>query len=123
VVRGGGAAHAARAGGELTLLPDGSARRGAAAVHGPAWDWVQRAAPPLDVEGATLSTFLEWARRETGLTWRIVGPPPHPDPAAIVLHGSLAGLTPEEAIAVVLPGAGFRHRRVGGELWLEPATE
>lgn len=114
---------AARAGSELTVLGDGRARRAAAPAHGATWEWVQRTAPPLAIDGATLATFLEWTARETGLEWRLAGAPPGAAPGEIVLHGSIAGLTPEEALAVVLPGAGFRHRRVGGELWLEPRVE
>ncbi len=122
-VRAGDAVHEARAGSELTLRADGTTRRAAASAHGPAWAWVQRTAPPLELDGASLATFLAWAGRETGLRWRFVGAHPHAAPEDIVLHGSIEGLTPEEALAVVLPGAGFRHRLVGDELWLEASGD
>jgi hypothetical protein len=119
LVRAGAAVHEARAGGELLLSADGTTRRAAMPGHGPDWAWVEQTAPPLELDGASLATFLAWAGRETGLRWRFVGPHPHAAPEDVVLHGSIEGLTPEEALAVVLPGAGLRHRRVGGELWLE----
>ena len=40
----------------------------------------------------------------------------------MILHGSIAGLTAEEALSVVLPGSGYRYRIVEGEIWLEKAA-
>jgi hypothetical protein len=39
----------------------------------------------------------------------------------MVLHGSITGLTPEEALSVVLPGCRLRHRVAGGTFHVEPA--
>jgi hypothetical protein len=114
-----GTVHQALAGSELVVQANGSFQRAAVPVFGPGWDWVQRAAPALAIEGASLADFLAWVSRETGLRWRLAGPGAGRPPEEIVLHGSIEGLTAEEALAVVLPGCGYRHRRVGGELWLE----
>ncbi len=119
-----GGAHQARAGGELLLREDGSFRRAEIPRYGPGWDWVQRAAPALDIEGATLRDFLDWVSRETGLRWRLAEPPrAGRRPEEIVLHGSIQGLTAEQALAVVLPGCGYRHRLAGDRLWLENVTQ
>jgi hypothetical protein len=118
-----GKSYEARAGGEVTVHADGRATRGAASIQGPSWDWVQRTAPPLEVEGETLATFLDWVSRETGLPWRFAEPGLARSAQDVVLHGTIAGLTPEEALSVVLPGCGLRHRRIEGALLLEPATE
>ncbi|MEA2564218.1 MAG: transrane sensor [Acidobacteriota bacterium] len=119
-----GEVHQARAGGELVLAQDGSFRRAGIQVHGPAWDWVQRAAPPFEIEGASLADFLGWVSRETGLPWRLAGPREYRRerlPEEVILHGSIEGLTAEDALSVVLPASGYRHRRVGGQLLIERA--
>ncbi len=113
----------AGAGAELVLHPDGSVQRAEVPVYGPGWDWVQRTGPALAIEGASLTDFLAWVSRETGLRWRLAEPHPDPAPELVILHGSIEGLTAEEALSVVLPGCGYRHRRVGGELWLERGPE
>jgi hypothetical protein len=80
------------------------------------WAWAARMAPELVIEGRTLASFLDQATRELGLRWRMVEPDPERPAAAIVLHGSVAGLTPEEAIDVVLTGSGLASERRDGEL-------
>lgn len=116
-----GRSHEARAGDELTIASSGEARHAAAPVEGPVWDWVQRTAPPLAIEGATLTAFLDWVSRETGLPWRFSDPAVERASRGIVLHGTIEGLTPEEALSVVLPGCGLRHRRGEQALLLEAA--
>ena len=110
----------AGAGSELLVHEDGSSRRADVPVYGPGWDWVQRTAPPFTIENANLADFLDWASRETGLRWRLADS--QDDPEQVILHGSIEGLTAEEALSVVLPGCGYRHRLVGGEIRLEKAV-
>jgi hypothetical protein len=116
-----GGAHTAGAGTALTVQPDGAVRRASAAPHGPAWDWVQRTAPPLDIEGATLTAFLDWTSREIGLPWLGAAGAGRQPADEVVLHGSIAGLTPTEALTVVLPSCGLRHRQTDRALVLELA--
>lgn len=116
-----GTEHQADAGGELVLHANGSLQRAEVATYGAGWDWVQRAAPALAIEGASLADFLRWVSRETGLRWRLAERRPGQSPEDIILHGSIEGLTAEEALDVVLPGCGYRHRRSGDQLWLESA--
>jgi hypothetical protein len=106
-------------GAELILEADGGFQSAVIPVYGADWDWVQRAAPALAIEGASLADFLAWVSRETGLRWRLAEPGAGKPPEEVILHGSIEGLTAEESLAVVLPSCGYRHRRVGGELWLE----
>jgi hypothetical protein len=122
LVAHGGQEHQAQTGGELVLHSNGSLQRAEVALYGPGWDWVQHAAPALAIEGASLADFLRWVSRETGLQWRLAEPRAGKAPEDIILHGSIAGLTAEEALAVVLPGCGYRHRRSGDQLWLESAN-
>lgn len=110
----------AEAGSELLLHADGSSESTEVPVYGPGWDWVQRTAPPFIIENANLDQFLRWVSRETGLRYRLADP--RDDPERVILHGSITGLTAEEALSVVLPGSGYRHRIVEGEIWLEKAA-
>lgn len=114
-----GKVHEAGAGSELLVHADGSSRNADVPVYGPDWDWVQHTAPPFTIENASLADFLHWVSRETGLRWRLAEP--NDDPEKVILHGSIEGLTAEEALSVVLPGCGYRHRLMGGEIRLEKA--
>jgi FecR protein len=110
VVRHAGSTHEARAGQELLLRANGTVVQSPSAVYGSSWEWTQRAAPAIDIEGLPLATFLAWVARETSLPWRYADAELDAATRGIVLHGSIAGLTPEEALSVVLPGCALRHR-------------
>jgi ferric-dicitrate binding protein FerR (iron transport regulator) len=113
-----GQAWDAPAGQELTLGADGRLRRGAVAFHGDAWSWVQEIAPPFELEGRSLGEFLGWVSRETG--WHVRWREPGRAAAAgsTILHGSIEGLPPEQALAAVLPTCGLAHRLEGGTVSL-----
>jgi ferric-dicitrate binding protein FerR (iron transport regulator) len=117
----GGVTHRAAAGSELRLAADGSARHATVATDDPAWQWAARAAPVPEIEGRTLTWLLDREARELGLRWRLVEPHPERAPGEIVLHGSVDGLTPEEAIEVVLTSSGLRGERTSGELLVSAA--
>ncbi len=121
LVEQAGETHQVRAGGELLLAAGSRPERAGISVHGPGWNWIQRTAPPFEIEGARLVDFLDWASRETGLPWRLAGPRAASRPEDVILHGSIEGLTAEEALGVVLPSSGYRHRRVGDEIVIERA--
>lgn len=117
------ATHRAAAGSEIVLDGDGRPRRAVVAADDPGWHWATSVAPELEIEGQTLAGFLDRATRELGLRWRLVEPWPEQAPGEVVLRGSVAGLTPEEAIDVVLTGSGLRGERTGGELRISAAPE
>jgi hypothetical protein len=106
----------AGAGEELISTPDGSDRsvnRRSIAVTGSEWAWAERAGPPFSVEGRTLGAFLDWVSREGAWTVTFADGRFSAAARAIVLHGRpdlLRGLTPAEALDVVLPTCGLRHR-------------
>jgi ferric-dicitrate binding protein FerR (iron transport regulator) len=103
----------AAAGAELTLATSGQLSRATVPLHGDAWGWVQQIAPSFRLEGRTLGDFLAWVGRETG--WRIAFADPSRAAAAVatVLHGSIDGLSPEQALSAVLPTCGLADRRDG----------
>jgi ferric-dicitrate binding protein FerR (iron transport regulator) len=84
--------------------------------HGPEWDWAGALAPPLQIEGVALSTFLEHLAREQGWTLRYGDPELARGAAGIVLHGSVNGLSARDALDVAITTSGLRHRLENGEL-------
>jgi ferric-dicitrate binding protein FerR (iron transport regulator) len=113
---GNGVDVRAGAGEELFSRPDGSDRsisRHPIAATGSEWAWAERAAPPFSVEGKTLGAFLDWVSREGAWTVTFADRRFSKAARATVLHGRpdlLKGLTPAEALDVVLPTCGLRHR-------------
>jgi hypothetical protein len=71
--------------------------------YDPAWGWTQEIAPPFEIEGRSALSFLDWISSETGLSIRFADPAVEQAAATTILHGTIKGLTPAEAPAVVLP--------------------
>jgi ferric-dicitrate binding protein FerR (iron transport regulator) len=111
-----GSSYDGTAGFELLASPDGAVERRVVALHGADWDWTVRAGAPFALEGRTLDTFLQWIEREGG--WRVKFEDAGLERSAstIVLHGSIDGLTPADALGVVLPTCGLAHRTSGNDL-------
>jgi hypothetical protein len=101
------------AGEELTVHGDGRLDRGRVAVSGPDWEWVVAAAPMLDIEGVTVRAFLDWIARETGFRVEFADPAAAALADSVVLHGSIAHLTLDEALDTALASAGLDHRTAG----------
>jgi ferric-dicitrate binding protein FerR (iron transport regulator) len=85
-------------------------------TYGSEWGWVDELAPPFVLEGSTLGAFLHWASRHHGLRWQYADPELRDRVARIVLHGSIEGLSGEEAFAAVLRTCGLTFRRSGEQL-------
>jgi ferric-dicitrate binding protein FerR (iron transport regulator) len=83
---------------------------------GPEWSWLETIAPPFAIEGATLESFLHWVSREQGWEWRYRDDAAARHAARVVLHGTIEGLTPAEALDAVLPTCGMEARRRGARL-------
>ena len=103
----------ASAGEEMLSKPDGSIERRHVALTGTQWAWAERAAPTFSVEGRTLGAFLDWVSREGAWTVTFADSTLAAPARATVLSGKqglLKGLTPTEALDVVLPTCGLRYR-------------
>ena len=112
----------ASAGEELLSKPDGSMSRRAIAVTGSQWAWAERAGPPFSVEGKTLGALLDWVSREGAWDVTFADSGFAATARAIVVHGRpdlLKGLTPAEALEVVLQTCGLRHRIDGNRVVIE----
>ncbi len=114
-LRRSGESLTARAGTELTVSSGGATQR-AIPANAPDWAWAVGLAPAFEIEGRTVAAFLEHTAREQGWTLHYADARLSRDSAAIVLHGSVAGLLPQDAIAVALSASGLGHRLDGEDL-------
>lgn len=101
---------------QLTISNDGRIERTYMPAYGAAWDWTLEAAPTIDIEGLPLTQFLAWAARETGRAVVYASPQTEAEAADIVVHGSIAGLTPAEALDAVLATTSVSAGVSGGHL-------
>jgi transmembrane sensor len=100
----------------LRIRGDGTTERRSIETSGQDWDWITTIAPPFTLEGATVPALLEWVSREQGWQWAFEDAAARRLAERAVLHGSIEGLTPEEALAAALPVAGLTARRQGARL-------
>jgi ferric-dicitrate binding protein FerR (iron transport regulator) len=105
------------AGTEITWTGSAAVSRPIAA-YGPEWEWAARMAPPLDIEGMTLATFLERVSREQGWRLRYADPALARESSSLILHGSVDDLSPRDALDVAIATSNMRHRLEGGDLIL-----
>ena len=98
------------------ILTGGRALRRAVAPHGPEWEWAARLAPPVDIERMSLDAFLKHVAREHGWALRYADPSLAHEAAAILLHGSVTGLSANDAVEVVVTTSGLRYRLRDGNL-------
>ena len=120
LVQTGGDAHTAPSGSLLSLLENGTVSRETSPTYGSHWDWVLAASPLFQIEGRTLQEFLLWVGRETGWRVEFANLAVETEASWVILHGSVQGLTPDRAPAVILEGCGFEHRLEDGTLVVGP---
>ena len=66
------------------------------------WTWVQALAPVPEIDGQPITVLLEWAARETGRNLDYATPAVASHAAGTRLRGSIRGLTPLEALDIML---------------------
>lgn len=113
---GGGTTHRAAAGEQMTISSTGSVTRSSVAPYGGRWQWVLATAPSFDIEGHTLADFLSWAGRELGRDVVFASPDAEAEAARVRLSGSIGGLSPDDALAAVLPTTPMRSEMRNGQL-------
>jgi ferric-dicitrate binding protein FerR (iron transport regulator) len=117
-----GAAHRASPGTRIAVRGDGTINRETIPSSGSAWDWILDIAPPFALEGRTLGEYLDWVGRETGLQIGYSDATILRDLSTVVLHGSIAGLRPDESLDAILPTCGLRHAIHGDSLVIARAA-
>lgn len=89
----------------LSVDTEGEVVTGSISAYDPAWSWTQEIAPTYVIEGRTVLEFLDWVSSETGRSIGFADSEVEQLAATTILHGSIEGLTPAQAPAVVLPSA------------------
>ena len=111
----------ALSGTEIDVEARGVSRRAGLRPGGPEWNWVLRIAPPYSIDGRPLGEVLAWVSRETGVPIRFADADLSKRSSAIVLHGSIAAVPPDELLAAVLPTCGLEERFENGTAVIAPA--
>jgi len=113
--------HLGRAGDELSLVMDGTLERDYVSPFDPDWAWVETLADTPQVEGQSLLLFLDWVARETGRPLRFDAPVTETRARTVILHGNADGLTPMQALDVMLSTTDFDYRLRGdGAIEISP---
>lgn len=118
-LRGRGVAASARAGEQLIISGDGALRRGEVLPYDASWQWAEGVAPMMEIEGTSLHAFLEWMAHEKGRKLAFTDARAAALSATIVLHGSIANMTLDEALQTIAAGSGFTYRFENGVLRIE----
>jgi ferric-dicitrate binding protein FerR (iron transport regulator) len=114
-VHGRDGAEPAEAGTEIIVGAEGTKRRTVAADD-PVWEWTIGLAPAFRSDGRPLGAFLAHLCREQGWTLTYSSPELAREVSAIVLHGSLEGLKPSDALEVALAASALDYRIGRGSL-------
>lgn len=111
----------ARPGAELTVTREGVTSQ-AISPYGESWAWTTAVGPVFDIEGRSLSAYLEYVCREQG--WALVYADSRLalDASGIILHGSTQGLPASDALSIVLATTGLTHRLDHGQLQVARAV-
>ncbi len=102
-IDGGRKPYTAEAGEKVTFRKGGEARYTALPPHDSSWRWAAALAPSFDIDQRPVIDFLRWVTRETGRELVFATDGVRLAATATRLSGSVAGLTPNQAIEAVRP--------------------
>jgi ferric-dicitrate binding protein FerR (iron transport regulator) len=92
----------ASAGQEILLGATGIVQRRIIATDGPEWDWVQEPPSAFVAEGQPVLALVLWTGRETGRRLEFADDRTRQIAERTILHGSILGLSPNEALRAML---------------------
>ena len=81
--------------GTQLIVSENRAETRRVAASSPLWSWAASLAPLFEIEGKPLASFLEHLGREYGWTIRYSDAQLAQQASGIILHGSIAGLSPK----------------------------
>jgi ferric-dicitrate binding protein FerR (iron transport regulator) len=111
-----GAMHRAAAGEQLSVSAAGTVVRSAVLPYDPRWRWVVATAPAFNIDGHSVAEFLTWSARELGRDIVYADAATQAQAARVMLSGSISGLSPDQALAAVLPTTPLRSEVRNGQL-------
>lgn len=100
----------ADAGEQLLVNEIGRVERQPLPDKGDEWTWLGELREPFELEGSTLAGFLEWVTLENGWELRYSGIDVQRFADTNTLHGDLADLQGEQAVAAILQTVGLGWR-------------
>lgn len=107
------------AGIQLTADRNGNITRGSIPSYGRDWLWVAALAPDYEIEGRPLSEFLQWAARELGREVRFADSHAREVAERTILHGSVKGREPMDALSSVLSTTSLTYEIRGNTIWIQ----
>jgi ferric-dicitrate binding protein FerR (iron transport regulator) len=118
-LRNAGRDTIAAAGTEIVATSDGIISHGSIPLSGEQWRWVSSMAPAFEIEGRPLLDFLEFESRELG--YRLVFADPRARQVAerTILHGTLHGRDPLDAVSSVLATTSLTYSIHGDTLQVQ----
>ena len=114
--------HVAKMGERLSLVAGQDAAISNLDTHDPYWDWIVELTPTFDLTNRSLLDFLNWAARETGRELRFENDESRMFAMRTDIHGSVEGLTPNEALAAILSTTTLNYRIDADKVVLRHAT-
>jgi FecR protein len=109
----------AEAGTELIATKAGVVSRRAISTYGRDWLWVAALAPDYEIEGRPLLGFLEWVSRELGRSLEFSDAHAREVAERTILHGSVRGREPLDALANVLATTSLSYEIRGDTIWIQ----
>jgi hypothetical protein len=106
----GSEVHAARMGERLMMVQGQGASIASFDTHDPYWEWIADLTPEFDMTNKSLLDFLKWAARETGRELRFTTDESRMFAMRTDVHGSVEGLTPDEALVAILSTTSLEYR-------------
>lgn len=111
-----GGQSAVEAGSEVHISRDGKAQRRAIASSDASWNWTSSTTPEFEVDDRPLQEFLAWVARESGRELVLADEATREQVATIRMHGSVAGLTPMQALSAVMAATSLRFELPEGQI-------
>ena len=102
--------YAARMGERLTLIQGEAATVAELDTHDAYWDWIVELTPAFNMTNKSLLDFLKWAARETGRELQFESDELRMFAMRTDVHGSVEGLTPDEALEAILATTTVRYQ-------------
>ena len=94
----------------------GEIARAAMTPHDSTWQWAMQAAPAIDIDNHSLAMFLDWVARESGRTLTYSTAEARTQAEQLVLRGSVAALSPDQALRAVMATTQFVHTETAGAI-------
>ncbi len=111
----------ADAGTELVATSANAVSRRTIDTYGGDWFWTATLAPDYEIEGQPLIGFLQWVGREMGRRVDFDTSRTRAVAERTVLHGSVRGQPPLDALSNVLSTTSLAYELRGDKIWIRPA--